>query len=304
MNYPNPIAHNRKGVDCVAGIYKKKVVRLHVGWFKFHRQIFDNPICTKDAEYFFVWVYILNEAKFEETRDLFKNEEIILAKGQLLTTVKDISTELNINESKVNRILKKLEIEKQIERRASNKKTLITVLNWEKYQSDEKQNEKQVKNERQTNDNQMENNRQTSEEQMKNERQTSGKPSYYNKEIKKERIEEEKEDEEGKNEKKDTHLSERKRIIEYLNQKLGTRYRHGSDINKKHINARLNEGYTVDDFYEVIDKKCGEWQGTEREKYLRPETLFGNKFESYLNQKIVKEQKQGERDILNEWRNS
>lgn len=69
---------------------------------------------------------------------------------------------------------------------------------------------------------------------------------------------------------------------------MGTRYRHGSDINKKYINARLNEGYTVDDFYEVIDKKYDEWQGTEMEKYLRPETLFGNKFESYLNQNIVK----------------
>lgn len=288
------------------------MVRLHIGWFKFHRQIFDNPVCTKDAEYFFVWCYILTEAKFEETRDLFKNEEIILAKGQLLITVKEIATELNISESKVNRILKKLEIEKQIERRTSNKKTLITVLNWEKYQSDEKQNEKQVKNERQTNDNRMENNRQTSEEQMKDERQTSGKPSYYNKEIKKETNEEEKEDEESKNEKKDTYLSERKQIIEYLNQKLGTRYRHGSDINKKYMNARLNEGYTVEDFCEVIDKKCREWQGTEQEKYLRPETLFGNKFESYLNQRFFKEkgqikqiieQKQEDEELIgDEWK--
>lgn len=70
------------------------------------------------------------------------------------------------------------------------------------------------------------------------------------------------------------------------------------------MNARLNEGYTVEDFYTVIDKKYDEWQGTEREKYLRPETLFGNKFESYLNQNIVEKQNVGDRDILSEWRNS
>lgn len=95
--------------------------------------------------------------------------------------------------------------------------------------------------------------------------------------------------EQEREEKKDTHLAERKQIIEYLNQKCGTKYRHGSDINKKHINARLNEGYAVEDFFKVIDKKYDEWNGTEQEKYLRPETLFGNKFESYLNQKINKE---------------
>lgn len=167
---------------------------MRVGWFKFHRQIFDNPVCTKDAEYFFVWCYILTEAKFEEERVLFKKEEITLTKGQLITTTKDIATKLNICESKVNRILKKFEIEKQIERRTSNKNTLITVLNWDYYQSSEKQNEGQVKNEWKTNDNQMENNRQTSEEQMTNERQTSGEPSYYNKEIKKERNKEDEED--------------------------------------------------------------------------------------------------------------
>lgn len=184
---------------------------MRIGWFKFYRQIFDNPICTKDAEYFFVWLYILTEARFEETRDLFKNEEIILAKGQLLTTVKYIATELNINESKVNRILKKLEIEKQIERQTSNKKTLITILNWEKYQSDEKQNEKQVKNKRQSN-----------EEQMADERQTSGKPSYYNKEIKKETSEEEKEDEEGKNDKEgiDDKPKKKEPTVYYPNDEL------------------------------------------------------------------------------------
>lgn len=75
-------------------------------------------------------------------------------------------------------------------------------------------------------------------------------------------------------------------IIDYLNQKAGTNYKTTTKDTVSHINARLSDGYTVDDFKTVIDKKVSEWQGTEFEKYLRPKTLFGTKFESYLNAKM------------------
>jgi len=74
-----------------------------------------------------------------------------------------------------------------------------------------------------------------------------------------------------------------KDILAYLNEKAGTAYKSSSKANQRHINARLAEGFTVEDFETVIDKKCAEWLGTDMEKYLRPETLFGSKFESYLN---------------------
>lgn len=83
-------------------------------------------------------------------------------------------------------------------------------------------------------------------------------------------------------------LPEIKEIIQYLNDVCGTRYRYQTKGTQEHINARLKEGYTVDDFKMVIDKKFEEWNGTDMEKFLRPETLFAGKFESYLNQKIVK----------------
>lgn len=147
---------------------------MRTGWFKFYRQIFDNPICTKDAEHFFVWCYLLAEAEFEDgERVLFQNEEITLKKGQLLRTINQIANDLHIKEIKVYRILKLLENEKQIVKQTSNKNTLITVLNWEKYQSCEKPNEEPMKNECKTDVN-----------QMKNECKTDVKPSYYNKEIK------------------------------------------------------------------------------------------------------------------------
>lgn len=75
-------------------------------------------------------------------------------------------------------------------------------------------------------------------------------------------------------------------IIDYLNLRLGTNYKHTASKNKSLIKARFNEGYTLQDFKDVIDKKCLDWVGTDLEKYLRPETLFSNKFDSYLNQKV------------------
>ena len=79
-------------------------------------------------------------------------------------------------------------------------------------------------------------------------------------------------------------------IVSYLNQKAGTNYRATTQKTKKAIRARFEEGFTVDDFKTVIDKKCAEWIGDDKmEKYLRPETLFGTKFEGYLNAKVSKQ---------------
>lgn len=77
-------------------------------------------------------------------------------------------------------------------------------------------------------------------------------------------------------------------IVEYLNKKTGKNFRATAERTQRHINARLREGYTVDDFKTVIENKVSEWKGTSMEQYLRPETLFGTKFESYLYQNCAK----------------
>jgi uncharacterized phage protein (TIGR02220 family) len=77
-------------------------------------------------------------------------------------------------------------------------------------------------------------------------------------------------------------------IVEYLNLKAGTNYRPTTPKTKDKIIARLKENWKVEDFKIVIDKKCADWLGDEKmEQYLRPETLFGTKFESYLNAKVT-----------------
>ncbi len=77
----------------------------------------------------------------------------------------------------------------------------------------------------------------------------------------------------------------RKEIISYLNSKLGTRYKPNATKNKQVINARLNEGYKLEDFKKAIDNKIADWgSDAKMSKYLRPETLFGTKMESYINE--------------------
>lgn len=73
-------------------------------------------------------------------------------------------------------------------------------------------------------------------------------------------------------------------IIEYLNLKTGSKFKPTTKPYVQAIRSRLKEGYTVDDFKTVIDKKCREWQGTKLEKYLTPKTLFvPSHFDTYLN---------------------
>ena len=77
-------------------------------------------------------------------------------------------------------------------------------------------------------------------------------------------------------------------IVQYLNQKTNKNFKHTSKVTQRHIRARLAEGFTVSDFKQVIDNKCNDWLRDQKMKeYLRPETLFGTKFESYLNSKTT-----------------
>ena len=75
------------------------------------------------------------------------------------------------------------------------------------------------------------------------------------------------------------------KICEYLNNKINSNYKPTSKKTRDLIKARFNEGFTLEDFKTVIDKKVLDWSKDEKmSKFLRPETLFSNKFESYLNQ--------------------
>ena len=81
-----------------------------------------------------------------------------------------------------------------------------------------------------------------------------------------------------------------KEILKYMNDICNTSFRVSSNLTQRCIKARLKEGFTIDDFKAVINYKYNEWgkkpilfsNGKLSDTYLRPATLFGNKFETYL----------------------
>ena len=87
---------------------------------------------------------------------------------------------------------------------------------------------------------------------------------------------------------KDNSIKDKvKYIVEHLNEKAGKQFRPTSKETQSHIQARMNDGFKVEDFITVIDKMCAKWKGDAKmNDYLRPSTLFGTKFESYLNTSV------------------
>lgn len=122
------------------------------GYIKLYRQILDNPIVCKDADYFAVWCYLLLSATHSEMEVMFNGKKNTLKKGQLITGRKSIVKVFNLSESKVQRILKSFEIEQQIEQQTTPNGRLITVLNWDMYQATEQPSEQRVNNDRTTNE--------------------------------------------------------------------------------------------------------------------------------------------------------
>lgn len=74
-------------------------------------------------------------------------------------------------------------------------------------------------------------------------------------------------------------------VLDCLNSICQTSYKSSTKKTVSLIEARISEKFTFEDFKKVISKKHKEWINTDMVKYLRPETLFGSKFEGYLNQK-------------------
>lgn len=153
---------------------------------------------------------------------------------------------------------------------------VITIPNWNKHQSLDALEKKR--------EYQKELMRKRREEQKRLCEANSETNSETNSDANVSRLdkEEEREEEQDKIRDKESIYTS---VISYLNEKAGTKYRATTPKTQALIRAREREGFTLDDFKAVIDKKCAEWMGRDMEKYLRPETLFGPKFEGYLNEK-------------------
>lgn len=132
---------------------------MNDGYVKLYRKTLDNPIITNDNDYFRVWIQLLLMANHSSRKVLFGNETVDLKPGELVTGREELARKCNISSSKVERILKRLKIEHQIEQQTCSKGRLISIQNWKVYQVSEQQNEQQVNNEWTTSEQQVNTNK-------------------------------------------------------------------------------------------------------------------------------------------------
>lgn len=204
-----------------------------------------------------LWLTILLLANHDEK----KWQGHTVAPGQLVTSLQHLSDKSGLSVQSVRTALEKLRSTGEITTTSTNKNTLITVIKWADFQ---------------LNDDSATNNQQTTNKPSTNEQQTTNNQSTTNKNIKN-----------IKNDKNERNILCADEVIDHLNLRTGSSYRH-SDSARKHILGRLNEGFTVQNCKDVIDKKCVDWMGTDYEKFLVPDTLFRpSNFEKYLNQRVT-----------------
>jgi uncharacterized phage protein (TIGR02220 family) len=175
---------------------------------------------------------------------------IELKRGQVVVGRKKLAKDLGLSERQIRTSITRLKSTNEIATYTTNKYTLVTITKYEDYQNKEASATNKTTNKTPTSDQQTTTN---------------------------------------KNVKNDKNIKIYTPVIEYLNQKAGAKYKPSSQKTKSLIDTRVNDGFTLDDFKTVIDKKVSSWKDDlKMSVYLRPETLFGNKFEGYLNEKVIK----------------
>jgi hypothetical protein len=142
------------------------------GWIKIHRSIMDHWI-FKNNRYFKAWIWFLFRANYEEKKVLVGSALEVVQRGEFITSIQNISKQTGMSMQSVRTFLERLEDDKMIVRKSTNKLTRITICNYDKYQ-----------------DQQQTNNTQTTYEQQTNNKQTTTEKEYKErKEIKKKKEE-------------------------------------------------------------------------------------------------------------------
>ena len=226
------------------------------GWLKLYRELIEKPIWVNSTpEQKTVLITILSMANFKARKWEWNGKEFYLEEGQCITSLESIVQKCGkgITTQNVRSALIRFEKLGFLTNKSTKTGRLITIENWAIYQGDDDEPNKEV-----------------NKELTKNQQRTN-KELTTREERKKE-----------KNEKNNKYIVE---ILDYMNAICGTKYKASTPKTKTLIGARLSEGFVLDDFKKVIATKYQEWGKDEKmKKYLRPETLFGTKFEGYLNQ--------------------
>ena len=228
-------------------------------WLKLHRDLMEKPIWTASTpEQKTILITLLMMANYYENEWEWKGLPFKAKPGQFVTSLQSIARNAGkgISIQNVRTALKRFEKYEFLTDESTKVNRLITIVNWGVYQSKPKKPN-------------IDANRELTDSQQRANRQLTTNKEYKNKESKNNNI----------------YIVEQKQIIDYLNKKTGSNYKTSTSKTKSLITSRLNEKYTVDDFKKVIDIKSEQWlKDSKMKAYLRPETLFGAKFEGYLNE--------------------
>jgi len=230
-----------------------------------HRQLFNKPIWLNSSpQQKVVLIAILSRANYKENSWDWDGKKFSVKPGQFVTSLKSIKERCGdgVSIRNIRTALKRFENMEFLTSKVTNRGRIITILNWNKYQQRENQSDK------------------ASDKQVTSPRQAPDKPLTTNKKVKKEKNVK-------KGKKRDMYIPENgvpyQEIIQDLNQKANLKYKSTTPKTRALIKSRFKEGFTLDDFIIVHTNQVESWSGTDMSKYLRPETLYGTKFESYLN---------------------
>lgn len=236
------------------------------GAFQISREIFNSDIWT-DIPKFRIFFYIVGNAVFSEKG--VQKGSVFIGRGQLLKSFRNIANDLtyieNNSEKKyslsvIKNKVSELEREERITTLRTELGTLFTVVNYALYQGLENYKNGNLERGLERSENAARTEQERSENNNKN---------VKNVEEGKERI-------------------NYKYIVEYLNALSDSNFKYTTKKTQDVIKARINEGFTEDDFKKVIAYCCNQWKGKDfgggvmGDKYLRPSTLFNNKFDERL----------------------
>lgn len=154
---------------------------MHRGYIKIWRKIRESFI-WQDSDCFKIFSHLIMEANYKDTETIFNDKKLIIKRGQLICGRHQLEHELGINQHKIYRMMELLENEQVIEQQKTSRCTIVTIVCYDDYNSNEQQNEQLVSNERATGE-QLVSTSKTSNTTKKEDNNTSNKKDDYEKEV-------------------------------------------------------------------------------------------------------------------------
>lgn len=225
------------------------------GWIKISRSITSHWLWSYTPfTYGQAWIDLLLLANYEDKKTLLNGKLVICKRGDVNLSIAKLAERWKWNRKTVRKFLDVLASDKMVALTVTKQRTTISIVNYDNFQC-------------------------LGTTERATPRTTTGQRYGQRRDITKE-IKEIKEN-------KEIYIV----VLDYLNEKAKKHFK-VNDKNKALIDARINDGATLEDFKRVIDIKAAQWlNNPDMNGYLRPITLFSNKFESYLNEQMPEENK-------------